>query len=389
MMKTFKSFITEGAKNTHLEHIEEEILNSGLSGGHQAITTLQSILNNLAGSGSSHTTLTTKWDGSMAMFAGIDPESKKFFVGTKAVLSKEPKLNFTYKDIDKNYADNPQVANMLKFGLKYLPNIGIKNVLQGDLLFTKDMLKMSNVDGEPMVLFQPNTVVYGVPIHSEMGQSIAKASIGIVWHTSYSGGPKVSNMKASFKVNIKNLIRNSNVWFDDAYLKDVTGSVHLTKSETQRVFSLLKKATVVLGKCGSVPNQLMNSPIVPHIKQFSNMLIRTGKQMDSSNVDQLIDHISTKYKSDAGRNKALAIFKENSKEILAIFQFQSLVVEAKNILLNKLNQISSIGTFVETSDGYEVSPGEGFVAIDNKTGKVVKLVDRLTFSRMNFSRHGQ
>ena len=57
---------------------------------------------------------------------------------------------------------------------------------------------------------------------------------------------------------------------------------------------------------------------------------------------------------------------------------------AKNYLIQKLSQIQSIGHFIRTPNGYRVTNPEGFVAVDKKAG-AVKLVDRLEFSRANFT----
>ena len=57
---------------------------------------------------------------------------------------------------------------------------------------------------------------------------------------------------------------------------------------------------------------------------------------------------------------------------------------AKTTILQKLAQIQSVGHFIRTDSGYRVTAPEGFVATD-KIGNVVKLVDRLEFSRANFT----
>ena len=78
------------AKNLHLEHIEDEILNFGISGGRSAINFLRSLRDMLTGSASRSVDVTVKWDGAPAIFCGTDPEDGRFFVGTKGVFSKSP-----------------------------------------------------------------------------------------------------------------------------------------------------------------------------------------------------------------------------------------------------------------------------------------------------------
>ena len=87
------------------------------------------------------------------------------------------------------------------------------------------------------------------------------------------------------------------------------------------------------------------------------------------------------------QNELLKFFdKSNLKQLQMIFDLQNLVVDSKLILINKLNKLSKIGTFVKTTSGFKVTNPEGFVAIDRMEGGAVKLVDRLEFSANNFSK---
>ena len=56
---------------------------------------------------------------------------------------------------------------------------------------------------------------------------------------------------------------------------------------------------------------------------------------------------------------------------------------AKNFMIRKLQKVNTFGTFLRTPDGYRVTAPEGFVAI--RSGRALKLVDRLEFSRANFT----
>ena len=59
------------------------------------------------------------------------------------------------------------------------------------------------------------------------------------------------------------------------------------------------------------------------------------------------------------------------------------LIEAKTFVIRKLELVKTLGTFLRTDNGYEVTAPEGFVAI--KSGNALKLVDRLEFSRANFT----
>ena len=101
-MNTFSTFLTED-KNTHLEHLEDDILNNGLAGAKNALRFLGSLMTMLQSSTRSSMSVTVKWDGAPAIFAGTNPDNGKFFVGTKSIFNKEPKINYTNADIDANH----------------------------------------------------------------------------------------------------------------------------------------------------------------------------------------------------------------------------------------------------------------------------------------------
>ena len=221
----FTQFLTESKKegaNLHLEHIEDEVLNRGVSGARDAINFLQSLRDMLAGHSNSKVNLTTKWDGAPAIFCGINPDNGKFFVGTKGVFNANPKLNYTDADIDANHASEG-LNSKLKVALRYLPKLGIKGVLQGDMMFAKGDIQNKTIDGEDYITFQPNTIVYAVPADSKLAQMMLAAQMGVVFHTSYTG-KTFSDMKASFNIDIKNLTTTKDVWFRDAYFVDASGT---------------------------------------------------------------------------------------------------------------------------------------------------------------------
>src|SRR6056300_1594433 len=168
-MFSFKGFITQD-KNVHLEHLEDDIINRGSEGGVNAINFLKSVRDMLAGSSRAKVNMTVKWDGAPAIICGINPENGKFFVGTKAVFNKTPKVNYTTGDIRRNHSG--ELANKLTIALRELSRLGIQDVLQGDFLFSKSDLKIVKIDGENMITFTPNTITYAVPVDSSLGKRI-------------------------------------------------------------------------------------------------------------------------------------------------------------------------------------------------------------------------
>lgn len=156
------------ALNTHLEHIEDDILNRGSEGGFNAILFLKE-LGNMLMQPQSNIKVTTKFDGAPAIICGKDPVSQRFFVGTKSVFAKTaPKVIYSEADADRMYEG--QLAQKLKDAYKYLSQLPIQGVLQGDLLYTDDK-DTRLVNGEQSIVFQPNTIVYAVPTNSEIGRA--------------------------------------------------------------------------------------------------------------------------------------------------------------------------------------------------------------------------
>ena len=171
------------SQNKHLEHLEDELINYGYGGYVASKDLIQNFVDELGGRPTGRVTVTTKWDGAPAVVCGIDPESKQFFVGTKSVFNKkEPKINFTEEDIDKNHGEIPDLAEKLKYCLKYFPELNIRGVIQGDLLFTDKDVATKNIDGDRYYTATPNTLTYAWPADSDLGKAVHTAKIGAVFH---------------------------------------------------------------------------------------------------------------------------------------------------------------------------------------------------------------
>ena len=231
------SELAESSKNTHLEHVEDEILNLGQAGISKSVQMLRGLLGLLAGNSNGDVKITTKWDGAPAIFAGVDPSDGKFFVGTKGVFNVDAKLNKSFEDIDNNHeADG--LNRKLKFALKYLKELNIKGVLQGDMLWAKGDLEAKNISGQKYITFKPNTLTYAVPEGSDIARQMQNAEVGVVWHTSYEGD-SIENMNATFGFDSSELTKTSNVWFDDAIIKDYSGIANFTKTESKKINELI------------------------------------------------------------------------------------------------------------------------------------------------------
>ena len=399
----FSEYLTEDkqGKNLHLEHLEDEVLNGGVAGTRGAINFLQSLRDMLAGHAQSKINITTKWDGAPAIFVGTNPENGKFFVGTKSVFNKDAKLNYTEEDIDNNHSSEG-LNSKLKMALRYLPKLGIKGILQGDMMFSKGDIDTKIIDEEEYIIFQPNTIVYAVPADSKLAKTMLAAQVGVVFHTSYTG-KTMSDMKASFNIDIGNLSTTKDVWFRDASFTDASGTATFTETETKILSSKLTEAgrtfrsinSIVLNRISSVDS------ILTFIKTFNNTKIRQGQKITNTRAHtvELIKWIEeklnkevqsakredTKKKRIAEKNEMMRFFRGSAGELQKIFELMNLMVDCKLMIVRKLETIRSIGTFIRTDDGYRITAPEGFVAVDRLKGNAVKLVDRLEFSQANFN----
>ena len=400
-MITFREYLRED-KNVHMEHLEDSILNLGVDGTRSSINFLRSLRDMLAGRSKAPINVTVKWDGAPAVFAGIDPSDRKFFVAKKGIFNKNPKVYKTDADIDADTSGD--LNTKLKLALAELPKLGIKGVIQGDFLYAREDIKEVKIDGEQYITFHPNTIVYAIPKNSLLAKQILASRIGVVWHTTYRG-ESFETMSASFGEEIATKFKKSkNVWAVDAMYKDVSGSATMTEAETEQVTKILSDAGKIFSKLqrNTLEGISDNEDLLMRVKAFINTKVREGQRIGNTTkfVDDLVTYLTTHYrkeidklKTPAGKAKAeektkevMRYFVETDKsQIVAMFDLYNHIVDAKLIIVRKLDKAKQVGTFIRTADGYKVTEQEGFVAIDHLGKNAVKLIDRLQFSHANFS----
>jgi hypothetical protein len=404
----FKQMLTESkaGKNLHLEHLEDEILNFGVDGGRAALNFLRSLRDMLSGDARSSVNMTVKWDGAPAIFAGVEPETGDFFVAKKSVFNVNPKLYKTTAEIDDDLSG--ALNSKFKVALKEFSKLGIEGVLQGDLMYTDD-LEPQAIDGVKYITFQPNTIVYAVPVNSDFGKTILRSKVGIVWHTTYTGN-KLQDMKASFGANISKLNKTPSVWMDDATYKDVSGKATFTSQETADITSILSDVGRTFNKINGpklraflkLQDSMTGVLAGASLKTYNNSKVRAGEKITNPSshakgyekwVFDSIQKQIDKVKSDKGKQKYTNIQKEYVREVkkhtanlFQVITFQNLLVDAKMQIVKKLNSVKGLtDTFIRTPNGYKVTNPEGYVAIDKVSGGAVKLVDRMEFSFNNFT----
>ena len=391
-MRTFTTFLTE-QKNLHLEHLEDELFNRGEAGVNEAIAFLKSLSEMLKGNAKSPVNVTVKWDGAPAVFAGTNPENGKFFVATKSLFNKTPKINYTNADIDRNHSGG--LADKLKVALANLKGLGIKGVLQGDMLYTTGDLSSQTIDGESMLTFTPNTITYAVPSNSDLASKINSSQMGIVFHTTYSGDT-IENLKASFGADVSGLRKTNKVWYQDADYRDVSGRATMTAKQEREIQNYIKGTERIVKGSKAALKKIVNSPLKDLIKIYLNQNVRAG--IDKGTAGGLAAFLGSRFdtkisslKTDKARERVqqekddlMKELKRNERSLDGIFTAHYYLAQAKMLILKKLQALNTMPSFIKTDSGYKVTNPEGFVAID-RTGKAVKLVDRMEFSRANFN----
>ena len=390
------------AKNTHLEHLEDDIFNSGTAGVTNSINFLKSLRDMLTeGDGGSKMKVTTKWDGAPAIVCGRNPQDGRFFVGTKSVFNKTtPKVVYSEADADRLYAGST-VGSILKECLQRLSTLPIQGVLQGDLLY-QTTPSVIMLEGKRTYSFRPNTITYTVDVKSELGQKVGASKLGIVFHTEYTG-TNMTDLMAGFGADVSKLQGKPEVAVFSSEFQNVGGAANLSKVERAAVNRTILSAETNLRQGQTFIKGIQEVGKGPFtlpalFKVYFNQVVREGRVPPAQIMSkQFCSFIDKKFTTEIAkkktgkskvewmkrRNEAVKYLNTNRTSMNnALDGFKNLM-DAKVMIINKLTRIKSVGTFLEEENGLRATNPEGFVAI--KDGAALKLVDRLEFSRANFT----
>ena len=393
------------SKNTHLEHLEDSILLDGEQGANDAFMFLDELARVFSGVQKNNFKITTKWDGAPAVFCGTHPDTNKFFVGSKSVFNVNAKINYTAEDIDANHGSSPGLAAKLKDCLKYLPELGIQGMAQGDLLFTDDK-ERKKINGTNCLIFQPNTITYCIPEEDALYEKASKARLGVVFHTSYSG-KSMDSVQASFGYDVSQLSNSKNVLVLSAETGQLGSDILLTQSEKSSLDKLKTESVKSLSTASSFLNTVAEQiktkdqlVIGTRLKIFFNKYVREGSKLPSDKIfvkefqeyfEKEVKKAADKVKTPKAKASKLAklydgldMIKDQEKELKSTVNLYSALQSAKEMFIRKLEKGERFGTYLRTENGYDITAPEGYVAIQDGTN-AVKLVDRLSFSVANFN----
>ena len=405
---TFKSYFkvgsfllkeAEGSEGIikHLTHLEEIILTRKQEGLGIALSFINELNKIFKGHADKKVFTTVKWDGAPAVIAGYNPENNKFFVSTKSVANANPKVNYTQEDIQTNHGNAPGLVQKLSAALSILPNVIKQGVYQGDFMFDKKDLSVVEHEGVSYVAFKPNTITYAVPVDSELGKKIQHSDIGIVFHTKYSG-PSLAKLTKSSDVNSSEFNEVPNAWVEDAKFKDVSGMASFTEEEEKTIAEKIK----TIQQLGSnVKWSSISDVVYAGLNTFINTLIREGKFVTDADesfnqfvtwytarADKEIEKLKTekgKAQKEAAKQEMLKILNNQKQTVVGLLELTKALEQLKMFFVKKYNDAIKTKQFLVQPDGsLKVTNPEGYVAVDHQ-GNMIKLVDRLEFSRANFS----
>lgn len=389
----------KATKNTHLNHLEDNVFLGGIDGVRDSIEFLRQFRDLLQGRAQRPLNTSVKWDGAPAIWLGPHPQSGKFFVAKKSLFNKKPLFYMSQGQIKNSPDLSPELKKKFLLAFNMYKNAGMREILQGDFLFDQSDLSTTRVDGVEYLTFHPNTIAYSIPTDSNLASTIKTKKMGIVFHTTYRGS-SIQGLSASAGVRLPKA--PSDVWQIDADYKDMSGSASLTKSEKAKIDTAMSTLGFHFRQVSRSTMQTINDPVLAALfTTYTNAFIRANKTPTPEQAAKgfgpyLQERFSkevNKLKTPAGRKRKQegfnVILKPLSRvpghELVSVFHLYYGLQKVKNMIIKKLSSAGFVKTFLKTRTGWQVTGHEGYVATDHLGTNSVKLVDRLDFSYANFS----
>lgn len=375
-------------QNRHIPHVEDLFLDLGMHGLYEAVDQLRALRRILEGSETDYK-LSTKYDGAPSLVCGIHPKTKKFFVGTKAVFNqKNPKICYNIADIMYYYPDNPNLGEVLHLCLHKLRELGITNVLQGDLMYTKANPSTSMLQwpsGYTAFTFTPNTVTYAIPYYTDLANKIMGSKLGIIFHTEYNKDWNAKSHPDLSKLDYS----NKDVWFRDASFTMTDprpcSLLDLIADELEDRINKIDPSVVnkfsTNSRIKTLTNLFFNHIIREdiHYKTGAEFVVglncfiheRLNKEIDAASKTE------TKYKKLDEKDEIFRFLYLNHDMLSELFEIVLLIVIEKHLIIDMLNGNENS---IKTLDGKH----EGYVLSD-QDNHLTKWVNRREFSARNFA----
>ena len=386
--------------NTHQTHWEDLVL-LGPDGLDELDDKIEGTLEKLQDSNSDRMNITTKIDGSPALFcwssyAGLPNNSvslKSFVKDTAAdncISSPE--------QVDQKYGDRPTMAQMLKYGLELAKSIPSGECWQGDCLFTKDSKREEEINGKDYITFQPNKIIYAFSEGQPGYEQVKNADFGICFHTIYSGENKAQTFKVD-PTRLKNVPSN---FYIMSPVLNVKGSEKFNFDKIKTHVDRLNRLENQLVSNDGYTTLVSNAKFMKdYWSTFENKVLADNKQVtinENTFIKELKDYIDEKMgkdidklKSERGKAGARKKLEDLLELVESNRQVLTLLVKALNeaalikmLLWEGFKQSKSdYDTFYKSKTrGYFDADMEG-IAVSDQDGNIVKIVDRSAFSSYN------
>jgi hypothetical protein len=397
-MQSFSLFLkeeAEGGELKHIHHAEDRPLMHGHAGFEHAHEALMKAHAHMT-AGASNSNLTMKYDGSPSIVFGHHPKNGKFFVATKSAFNKNPKINHTEADIDRNHGHAPGLVKTLKHALKHLPKVTPKHgVYQGDLMHHADnkSINESLVSYEAIIYeakeggkvsFTPNTITYTAK--GKEADKIKKSKVGVVVHHKYSDDMK----SASPHVDHENFKEHPDVHIHGA--EHDTSKVKHSAENEKKFQSHMAAAKEIHDTHGHKMYDAIHpkhSGEAGHLSTYINKTVRTDevpsvkgfKEHLKSAHDKMASKVSTdKAKSEKTKEgeSQIAHVEKHKQHYGNLFTMHHHLHQAKNALVSSLE--THEGKYQHHINGKKSKP-EGFVV--HHDNQPTKLVNRAEFAKQN------
>jgi hypothetical protein len=385
-MTTFKNFLAEEAseeKLKHLEHAEDHVINSGAQGFSHAFHNLKDVHDKMVGK-NNKTKITMKYDGSPSVVFGTNPENGRFFVASKSAFNKNPKINYSHEDIERNHGHAPGLVQKLKAALDHFPKVTPKKgVFQGDIMHTHNDLHVSR----DKVHFTPNTITYSSHKDSAHGKAALGSKIGVAVHTKYNG-KNLESMKAEYAPELKQFKKHKDVHLMSTH-HEVEKSTYTPQQQAKFVKHLTSAANIYRRTKPETYESIQGHEIP--LKTYINHTVRTGTK---PHVDEFMQHYAkshakkvdsvktakAKMSKTAAMESDIGHVQRNRQHIDRLLKMHHHLQRAKDVLAKTLSTHSE---FEHSISGKKSKP-EGFVVV--RHNRPTKIVDRAEFSAANFNK---
>lgn len=357
-----------------IAHPEDLIITEGSKGAQRAVNELTSLSFNT-------NTLTIKWDGFPAIVFGRDSNGTLVFVD-KHMFKQVAKGNINFTTIreydasrNSNRSDLWDKEDILRPALeKIIPNI-TDTYYMGDLLWVNTPVSVGD-----SYVFKPNTVEYRVKHDSELGQSIANSVGGIAVHTFIPGltaedepitGIDVFSECKDITFIATEMKQTPNVVINNTLLQAVQCAIIAHSTDVDAAIAKLTEL-----KCKSVITAM--GPFITSMINSEDLSTNITKRFIEFATPRLTESARTKLFLPNGKMR-----KDIRNGIVGLWEIWSAISNLKLDIKHQIDEqqlysaVQPVINSIISHEGYVCGAGV------NK----IKIVNRLEFSRANFSKY--